>query len=91
MTLERVSRYKFESNQPQPLQTRMPVFADDDVIVHGDAERPGDVDDCPGHRDVGLRRRRVAGGMVVQDALETTYRIEKLTRTSPANSDRGRQ
>jgi hypothetical protein len=29
--------------------------------------------------------------MVVQDALETTYRIEKLRRTLPANSDRGRQ
>jgi hypothetical protein len=29
--------------------------------------------------------------VVVQDALETTYRIEELTRTSPANRDRGRQ
>ena len=26
-------------NQPQPLQTRVPVLADDDVVVHGDAER----------------------------------------------------
>jgi hypothetical protein len=29
-----------QSNQPQPLQARVPVFADDDVVVHGDAERP---------------------------------------------------
>jgi hypothetical protein len=69
----------------------MPAPADDDVVVHGDAERGGDVDDRAGHLDIRLRRRRIAGGMVVQDALETAYRIEKLTRTSPANSDRGRQ
>jgi hypothetical protein len=78
-------------NQLHPLQTRMPVLADDDVVVHGNAERGGDIDDRLGHMDIGLRRRRVAGGMVVHDALETTYRIEKLTRTSSANSDRGRQ
>jgi hypothetical protein len=79
------------SYQPQPLQTRMPVLADDDVIVHRDAERRCDVDDRRGHLNIGLRRCRIAGGMIVQDALETTYRIERLTRTSRANSDRGRQ
>ncbi len=55
----------YPSNQPHPLQTRMPVLADDDVVVHGDAERGGDVDDRFGHLDVGLRRRRIAGGVVV--------------------------
>jgi len=50
----------------------MPVLADDDVVVHGDAERTRDVDDRAGHLDVGLRRRRIAGGVIVQDALETT-------------------
>jgi hypothetical protein len=30
------------------------LFADDDVVVHGDAERLGDVDDGLGHLDVGL-------------------------------------
>ena len=69
----------------------MPVLADDDVVVHGDAERAGDVDDRLGHLDIRLRRRRIAGGVIVQDALETTYRIEKLTRTLPANSDQGLQ
>src|SRR3954464_2911622 len=30
------------SNQLHPFQTRMPVLADDDVVVHGNAERGGD-------------------------------------------------
>src|SRR4051812_3372080 len=79
------------SDQLQPLQTRMPVLADDNMVVHGDAERGGDLDDRFGHVDVGLRGCGIAGGVVVQDTLETTHRIEKLTRTPPANSDQGRQ
>ena len=43
----------------------MPVLADNDVIVHRDAQRPGDVDDRLGHVDVGARRRRIALRMVV--------------------------
>ena len=43
----------------------MPVLADNDVIVHGDAERGGDVDDRFRHLDIGLRRCRVAGGVIV--------------------------
>ena len=30
----------------------MPVLADDDVVVHGNAERGGDLDDRLGHVDV---------------------------------------
>jgi hypothetical protein len=82
---------RWSSDQLESLQARMSVLADDNVIMHGNAERPGDVDDRLGHVNIGLRRRRIAGGVVVQHALETTYRIEKITRTSPANSDRGRQ
>ena len=44
----------------------MAVLADDEMIVHGDPERPRDVDDRARHVDIGARRRRVAGGMVVQ-------------------------
>ena len=44
----------------------MSILADDNVVVHGDAERGGDVDDRLGHLDVCLRWRRIAGGMVVQ-------------------------
>jgi len=56
----------------------MPVPADDDVVVHGDAERFCDIDDGAGHLDIGLRRRGIAGGVVVQEAPETNDRIEKL-------------
>ncbi len=51
----------------------MPILSDDDVIVDGDAERGGNVDDGLGHLDIRLRRRRVAGGMVVHQS--TTSRI----------------
>jgi hypothetical protein len=53
------------SHQPQSLQTRMPIPADNNVVVHCDAKRPRDVDDRFCHQDIGLRRRRVAGGVVV--------------------------
>jgi hypothetical protein len=55
------------SDQLQPFQTRMPVLADDDVVVHGNAERCGDLDDRFGHLDIGLRGRGIAGGVVVHD------------------------
>jgi hypothetical protein len=54
------------SHQPQPLQARMPLLADDNVVVHGNAERLRHLDDLLGHLDVGAGRRRVAGGVVVQ-------------------------
>src|SRR6266704_2842793 len=60
------------SNQLQRLETRVPLLADDDVVVHGDTERARDLDDRLRHRNVGARGRRVAGGMVVQ---ETTASI----------------
>src|SRR5215472_5392736 len=73
--------------QLHPLQARMPVLADDDMIVHGNAERGGDVDDRPGHLDVGLRRRRIAGRVVVhqdqrgrrqfQRALDHLARVDR--------------
>jgi hypothetical protein len=48
----------------------MPVLADDDVVVHDDAERVGDIDDPARHLDIRLRRRRIAGGVVVQEPSE---------------------
>lgn len=59
----------------------MPVLADNDVIVHRDAERLGDVDDRLGHIDVGARGRGVATRMVVHDAIARTYSVEN-TRIS---------
>jgi hypothetical protein len=59
----------YRSNQLQPLQAGMPFLADDDVIAHGDAERGSYRDDLLRHLDVGARRCRVSGGVIVQDAL----------------------
>src|SRR5262245_63818572 len=52
-------------DQLEPLQARVSILADDDVVVHGDAERFRHLDDRLGHLDVGARRRRVAGRMVM--------------------------
>jgi hypothetical protein len=43
----------------------MSAPAEDDVVVHGDAERGGDVDDRFRHLDVRTRRRGIAARMVV--------------------------
>ena len=54
----------------------MPALADDDVVVHGDAERGGDVDDGLGHAHVGLRGRGIARGVIVQQSSLRRLRIE---------------
>jgi hypothetical protein len=56
-------------DQFEALQARMAVATDDDVVVHRNAERLDHGDDLLRHLDVGARRRRVAGRMIVQDAL----------------------
>jgi hypothetical protein len=53
-------------DQLQALQVRLPFLADDDVVVHGNAERKRDLDDRLRHRDVGARGRRISGRMAVQ-------------------------
>jgi hypothetical protein len=53
----------------------VPVPADDDVVVHGDPERLCDLRDLPRHLDIGTRRSRIAGGMVVD---QTTLRASAL-------------
>lgn len=54
-------------NQPEPPEAGMAVAPDDDVVVHAYAERLGRVDDHLRHVDVGARRSRIAGGMVVDE------------------------
>ena len=54
-------------NQPQAFQARMPVLADDDVVVHRYSKWAGDADDRFGHLDVGLRGRGIAAGVVVHE------------------------
>ena len=62
--------------QPHAAQAGVPAFADDDVIVHGNPQRLCDVDNRLGHLDVGLRWRGIAGGMVVDQAAESSYCVE---------------
>lgn len=52
----------------------MPVPPDDDMVVHVDPERLGERDDVERHLDVLLRRRRVAGGVVVHQPC-ITYKM----------------
>ena len=52
-------------DQAQAPKTRMAFFANNDVIMHGDAEIFRGFDDLFGHLDIGLRGRGVAGGVVV--------------------------
>lgn len=65
----------------------MPVPADDDVVVHRDPQRFCHIDHRAGHLDVGLRRRWIAGGVIVhhddrgggelQRALDDFARIDR--------------
>src|SRR5215510_1774839 len=64
-----------ESHQLQRLETRVPILADDEVVVHGDAERARDLDDCPRHVDIGARRGGIAGGMIVQEQTARTIAL----------------
>jgi hypothetical protein len=45
-------------DQLQRSKARMPVLADDDVVIHRHSERAGDVDDRLGHLDIRLRGRK---------------------------------
>jgi len=53
------------SHQPEPLETRMAIAAHDDVVMHHDTPRLCHGNDLARHGDVGLARRRIDGGMVV--------------------------
>jgi len=47
----------------------MPLLADDDVVVHGDAERLGDSDNCLRHLDVRAGRSGVSRWMIVHQEI----------------------
>lgn len=50
----------------QALEACMTVASDDDVVMQDDAQRTGDLGDLLGHLDVGARRRRIAGRVIVE-------------------------
>jgi hypothetical protein len=45
------------------------VSTNDDVIVHLNTEATRGLDNSLRHFNIGLRRRRIASGMIVQDLL----------------------
>ena len=69
----------------------MPAAADDQMVVHGDAEGSGRLDDVAGDRDVGLGRGRVAGRVVVHDTINMDYRIDKYDIFRLISDVRGRR
>jgi hypothetical protein len=56
-----------ELHQLQTPQARVPILADDDVIMHHDSEWGGDVHDLPCHLDISRGRRRIAGRVIVHE------------------------
>lgn len=62
-------------HQLQCLEAGMAVLADDDVVVHLDAQGLGHVDDALRHLDIGARGGRVAGGVVMTLSM---YRIKSF-------------
>lgn len=55
-------------DQLRTAKAHMAACADDDVIVHRDAERFGSFHDGFGHLDVGLRGGGIARGMIVDQS-----------------------
>ena len=62
----RLGRGFVRLDQLQSLQAGMPVLADDDVVVHGNSQWLRDFLDRLRHLDIGARRRRVAGGVIME-------------------------
>jgi hypothetical protein len=60
------------SHQLESLQASMPVLTDDDVVVHGDAERARHLDDRLRHLHVHARRGRIAAGVIVHHPTPPT-------------------
>jgi hypothetical protein len=55
----------------------MPVLADNEMVVHGDAERARNLDDRLRHLNVGARRGGIAGGMVVHQDDRGSGKLER--------------
>ena len=75
--LDSVLRLVPESHQLHSLQARMPVPAHDDVVMHGNAERRGDIDDGLGHPHIGLRGRGIAARMVMREPMASSITLKK--------------
>ena len=58
------------SDQPELFEARCALAADDEMVVDLQTEDARRIDDLPGHLDIGPGRRRVAGRMIVDHALQ---------------------
>ena len=58
------------SHQAKRLETGDPVTADDQVVMDADAQAARRLDDLSGDLHVGLRRRRIAGRVVVHEPVK---------------------
>ena len=61
----------------------MPLLADDDVIVNGNAERLGNVGNRLGHLNVRGRRCRIAGGVIVHHPNGRCNQLILLVKSAP--------
>src|SRR3981189_986134 len=61
------------SNMLQRLEARMPVLADNEMVVHRDTEGARDLHNRLRHLDVGARGGRIARGMVVHNHNGLNY------------------
>src|SRR3954471_15492466 len=66
-----------ELNQLERTEARMAIAADDDVVVDGDAELLACLDDPAGHVDIGHRRSRIAGRVVVHEHDGARGKLER--------------
>jgi hypothetical protein len=69
-------------NQPQSLQARVAVLADDQMIMHGNFQGVAHRDDLTGELDVVGRRLRIAGWMIVDKNIpclpESSSNVQSL-------------
>ena len=71
------------SDELKALQARMAILADDDVIVHGNAQRFGGFDDQFGHLDIGTRRCWVAGRVIMDEDDTGGIQFERAAKYDP--------
>jgi hypothetical protein len=75
-------------NQPQSLQARVAVLADDQMIMHGNFQGVAHRDDLTGELDVVGRRLRIAGWMIVDKDDRRSAEFERAAHDLPG-IDRG--
>jgi hypothetical protein len=71
------------SNQPQPLKAGVPILADDDLVVHRNAERLRDYDDFFRHLNIRLRLFRARNGGAAHSIASSVHCYCVLRHQAP--------